>query len=55
MKWILVLMVLGLNGQALDHIQFTSEAACERARSKFIEQSGSANIGVVAICVHDDG
>src|SRR5262249_5478394 len=35
MKWILLLMVLGHNGQALDHIRFTSEEACERARSKF--------------------
>ena len=55
MKWVLVLMVLGHNGQALEHIRFTSEEACERARAKFVEQSGGANIGVVAFCVHDDG
>ena len=51
MKWVLVLMVLGHNGQALEHIRFTSE----EARAKFVEQSGGANIGVVAFCVHDDG
>jgi hypothetical protein len=43
------------NGQALDHIRFSSEAACERAPPKFVEQSGDANIGVVAFCVQDDG
>jgi hypothetical protein len=53
MTWILVLMVLGLNGQALDHIRFTSEAACDRARSKFIEQGGDVNLSVVSFCVHD--
>ena len=55
MKWVLVLMVLGHNGQALDHIRFTSQEVCEQVRSKFVEQSGAANIGVVAFCVHDEG
>lgn len=55
MKWVLVLMVLGHNGQALDHIRFTSQESCERARSTFIEQNAGTNVGVAAFCIHDDG
>ena len=40
---------------ALDHIRFTSEQECERARAKFIEHNVGSGIGVSAFCVHDDG